>query len=180
MIERGGLYASNNEDIRTYHHSYLSTHHQQQRKKAYSYQAHFTCPFILIIFSQIHKILVSHSQLFKMRQSIIVSILSMAMAVSAVPTSIAPTNNVNVNQCSGGNNKQVCCNNGLLGLLTCSVQVLGGACDGSVTCCNTQAAEVSCFFPTLDPTLLIPLPLPIMRAGSVLGSLCPTNTNMHL
>lgn len=82
-----------------------------------------------------------------MKQSIIVSILSMAMAVSAVPTSLSPTNNVNVNQCSGGNNKQVCCNNGLLGLLTCSVQVLGGACDGSVTCCNTQAAEVSCFLP---------------------------------
>ncbi|KAH8642446.1 hypothetical protein IG631_05388 [Alternaria alternata] len=78
-----------------------------------------------------------------MKQSIIVSILSMAMAVSAVPTSIAPTNNGNVNQCSGGNNKQVCCNNGLLGLLTCSVQVLGGACDGSVTCCNTQAAEAT-------------------------------------
>ena len=89
-----------------------------------------------------------------MKQSIIVSILSMAMAVSAVPTSIAPTNNGNVNQCSGGNNKQVCCNNGLLGLLTCSVQVLGGACDGSVTCCNTQAAEVSCFFfPTLSLTI---------------------------
>lgn len=122
-------------------------------QKAYSYQATSLAIHPYHLFPNPQNSC-SHSQLFKMKQSIIVSILSMAMAVSAVPTSIAPTNNGNVNQCSGGNNKQVCCNNGLLGLLTCSVQVLGGACDGSVTCCNTQAAEVSCFFfPTLSLTI---------------------------
>ncbi|KAL1794496.1 hypothetical protein ACET3X_007917 [Alternaria dauci] len=79
-----------------------------------------------------------------MKQSTILSILSMAIAASALPqNSIAKTTNTgNINQCSGGNNKQVCCNNdGLLGLVTCSVQVLGGACSGDVKCCNTQAAE---------------------------------------
>ena len=72
----------------------------------------------------------------KMKQSIIFSILSMALAVSASPTSGG-------GQCNGGSNKQVCCN-GVGGLnLVCVVQALGGACDGSKNCCSTEAATVS-------------------------------------
>jgi hypothetical protein len=132
---------------------FILVHEPSEQRKKHTVTKQLHLPIILIIFPKSQNSC-SYSQLFKMKQSIIVSILSMAMAVSAVPTSLSPTNNGNVNQCSGGNNKQVCCNNGLLGLLTCSVQVLGGACDGSVTCCNTQAAEVSCFFPTRSLTIL--------------------------
>jgi hypothetical protein len=85
-----------------------------------------------------------------MKQSIIFSILSMALAVSASPTNGGGKSGGG--QCNGGNNKQVCCN-GLGGLsLVCIVQALGGACDGSKKCCSTKAATVS-IFRTFDPII---------------------------
>lgn len=40
-------------------------------------------------------------------------------------------------------NKPVCCQAGLLGLLECTVALLGGICEGSAYCCKTDAAAVS-------------------------------------
>lgn len=76
-----------------------------------------------------------------MKQSIILSVVSMALAISASPT---------YGHGDGGNgkdngkgNKQVCCNGGgFLGLI-CVVQALGNTCDGSKKSCTTDAATVS-------------------------------------
>ncbi|CAI9630512.1 hypothetical protein GT037_003414 [Alternaria burnsii] len=74
-----------------------------------------------------------------MQQSIFITILSLALAVSAMPA--AADGGV---KCSGGNEKQVCCNNeGLVSALSCRVTPLGSNCNGEVKCCNTEAAEGS-------------------------------------
>ncbi|KAK4237131.1 hypothetical protein C8A03DRAFT_34946 [Achaetomium macrosporum] len=69
------------------------------------------------------------------------TVAALAMTASALPaaenvdilakrTTPAPT-------CSN-NNQPVCCN-GLLGVLLCAVSVVGGNCEGSSYCCETNA-----------------------------------------
>jgi hypothetical protein len=78
-----------------------------------------------------------------MQFTTIVSILAMATAAIAAP---APAD-IEARTGNGGGKppvcsaktKQVCCN----GLLTCTVQVLGGSCGGNSYCCKTSAPTVS-------------------------------------
>ena len=106
-----------------------------------------------------------------MKASIIVPVLSMALAVSAMPTTpttggtcntgsnVGSTTGVKTGSngvSNGGTHKQVCCNSlgdllgGLLNL-GCIVQVLGDECNGTKKSCSTDAATVS-IPPTLDTT----------------------------
>jgi hypothetical protein len=92
----------------------------------------------------------------------IFSILAMALAVSAVllderdPTDTNPApepapggGSGGSGKCNGGQ-KQACCT-GLLGVLTCNIQILGSTCNQEKYCCSTSAPVVSIPF-TLSPT----------------------------
>ena len=75
------------------------------------------------------------------------TLLALAMTATALPAAenvdlLVPRTNNPQPTCQNGNQQPVCCN-GLLGLLGCAVNVLGGACSGSSYCCSTTAAPVS-------------------------------------
>ncbi|CAN9186842.1 unnamed protein product [Alternaria alternata] len=84
-----------------------------------------------------------------MKTSMIFSILAMALAVSAVllderdPTDTNPApepapggGSGGSGKCNGGQ-KQACCT-GLLGVLTCNIQILGSTCNQEKYCCSTS------------------------------------------
>ena len=76
-----------------------------------------------------------------MQFSSIATILSVALAASAIPTEMEARTGGGGGggkgkTCSNSNAKQVCCN----GLLSCVVQVLGSGCtSGGAYCCTTDA-----------------------------------------
>ncbi|KAF5675180.1 hydrophobin 3 precursor [Fusarium heterosporum] len=70
-----------------------------------------------------------------MQFSAVASILAMATAAFAAPADVEARTNPNNPVCSA-QNKQVCCNNGIL---NCAVQILGGSCSGNAYCCKTDA-----------------------------------------
>jgi hypothetical protein len=80
----------------------------------------------------------------KMKTSMIVSVLSMAVMAFAAPYASEGASTT----CSN-TSKQVCCDNldlaglKLLGSLTCTVQLLGSACENKVYCCETESDAVS-------------------------------------
>lgn len=82
-----------------------------------------------------------------MQLSNIITALAFAMTATALPAAenvnlLAERTNNPQPTCQNGNQQPVCCN-GLLGLLGCAVNVLGGTCSGSSYCCSTTAAPVS-------------------------------------
>lgn len=82
-----------------------------------------------------------------MQLSNIITALALAMTATALPAAenvnlLAERTNNPQPTCQNGNQQPVCCN-GLLGLLGCAVNVLGGTCSGSSYCCSTTAAPVS-------------------------------------
>ncbi len=74
----------------------------------------------------------------------IVSVLALAMTAAALPAaeSIDPRTNP-VQDCSNNDQRPVCCGKTLLGVLECSVSILGSVCKGTSYCCTTNAAPVS-------------------------------------
>jgi hypothetical protein len=77
----------------------------------------------------------------KMKQSIVFSVLAMALAASALPTNGGGT--TSAGQCGGETDTQVCCGGGLLSDILGTVQALGSPCGGTKKCCSTNAATVS-------------------------------------
>ncbi|KAL2257141.1 hypothetical protein VTK26DRAFT_603 [Humicola hyalothermophila] len=68
-----------------------------------------------------------------MQFSTIFTALALAMTAAAAP-------GAEITSCSN-DNKPVCCNSGLLGVLDCTVAALGGQCQGQSYCCETNAAQ---------------------------------------
>ncbi|KAK3898430.1 hypothetical protein C8A05DRAFT_37973 [Staphylotrichum tortipilum] len=75
----------------------------------------------------------------------IISVLALAMTAAALPAAenidlLAPRTNDPAPACTNNDQRPVCCN-GLYGILSCSVNILGSPCEGSSYCCSTSAGH---------------------------------------
>lgn len=107
--------------------------------------------------------------------TVVTTILAVAMTASANPTvrrnggGGGGGGGTTPASCSTSGEKPVCCD-GLLGVLTCAVSVLGGNCNGNSYCCQTDAAAVSApFLPCIASVILISVPQGVLINISALN-----------
>ncbi|KAJ4291253.1 hypothetical protein N0V88_006254 [Collariella sp. IMI 366227] len=69
----------------------------------------------------------------------LITALAVAMTASAMPAGSADAVEARTEPSVCNNNQKSVCCNGLLGLLGCTVGILGGNCNGEAYCCQTNA-----------------------------------------